>query len=105
MTTQNKPQFDREGERATFKPGGNLTAAAAPELRSMLKTMVAEGVRYLVVDLTEVDVVDSSGIGLLVAAHNSLSRLGGEMTVIHVSADLVDLFKSFRLDKHFSISS
>ncbi len=98
------PMVSREGEKAVIRLTGDITASNAPELRVMLKNLVAEGTRDLVIDLTSVRVVDSSGIGLLVAAHNSLSRLGGRFGVVQVSNDLVELFKAFRLDKHFSIS-
>ena len=50
--------------------------------------MVDEGVRDLVVDLADVNMVDSSGIGLLISAHNSLRKLGGQLALIHASADL-----------------
>ena len=101
---QLSPFVTREGNTAVFLPGEDITASVAPELRILLKNLVAEGIRDLVFDLTNVRVVDSSGIGLLVAAHNSLSRLGGKVEVIHASADLVELFKAFRLDKHFTVS-
>jgi len=98
------PFVTREGTKAVFLPGEDITASVTSELRVLLKNLVAEGIRDLVFDLANVRVVDSSGIGLLVAAHNSVSRLGGKVEVIHASPDLVELFKAFRLDKHFSIT-
>ncbi len=98
------PIVSREGEKASLLLSADIIASNAPDLRNVLKNLVADGVRELVIDLANVRVVDSSGIGLLVAVHNSLSRLGGKMSVIHTSNDLVELFKAFRLDKHFTIS-
>ena len=43
-------------------------------------------------------------IGLLVAAHNSLSKTGKALEVINVSDDLFGLFRTLRLDQHFIIS-
>jgi anti-anti-sigma factor len=87
-----------------FRLEGDLTAAKAPEMRNALKNLVAEGVRELVIDLANTHVIDSTGIGLLVATHNSLQRLNGTLALINVSQDLLELLKAFRLDKHFSIS-
>ena len=101
---QLSPFVTYEGSKAVFLPGEDITASATPAMRSLLKSLVADGIRHLVFDLTNVRVVDSSGIGLLVATHNSLSRLDGKVEVIHASANLVELFKAFRLDKHFTIS-
>jgi anti-anti-sigma regulatory factor len=48
--------------------------------------------------------VDSTGIGLLISAHNSLKKAGGDLTVIHASKDILDLFRTMRIHQHFSVS-
>jgi anti-anti-sigma factor len=96
-------KITHEGSKAILALEGNLTLSIIPELRDAIKELLAQGVSELVVDLAGVQVVDSSGIGLLVAVHNSLERLSGSMAVINASPDLLELFKAFRLDKHFSI--
>jgi anti-anti-sigma factor len=48
--------------------------------------------------------VDSSGIGLLISAHNSLKKVGGQLAVIHASADVLELFQTMRMHQHFSVS-
>ena len=62
-----------------------------------------EGVKKLVVDLNGVEMVDSVGIGVLVAAHNSISKNGGHMSLSNVSQDIYNLFKTMRLDQHFEV--
>jgi anti-anti-sigma factor len=97
-------QITRTEDKAAIQPNGDITAANSQELRSALKSLVADNVRHLVIDLQSVRLIDSTGIGLIVAAHNSLERLGGNVAVINASADLLELFKVFRLDKHFSVT-
>jgi anti-sigma B factor antagonist len=104
MQTELVPQILREGDQATLKPVGNITALNAPDLRSAMKTLLADGVSTLVIDLSDVQIVDSTGIGLFVAAHNSLMRINGAFEVHNASPDLLDLFKSLRLDRHFRIT-
>lgn len=87
-----------------YKPEGDITASSAPLIRVDLKNLIAEGVRDLVIDMTNTRVIDSTGIGLLVATHNSLARLNGKLAIKNVSQDLFELLKAFRLDKHFSVS-
>ena len=48
--------------------------------------------------------VDSAGIGLLISAHNSLKKAGGELAVIHASSDILALFRTMRIHQHFSVS-
>jgi len=55
-------------------------------------------------DLAAAEMVDSAGIGLLISAHNSLKKAGGELTVIHASKDILNLFRTMRIHQHFSVS-
>jgi anti-anti-sigma factor len=89
---------------AVLQPAGDLVAATLPALRSTLREMVASGTLHLTVDLTAVHAVDSAGIGLLISAHNSLKKAGGDLTVIHASADILELFRTMRIHRHFSVS-
>jgi anti-anti-sigma factor len=95
----------REDNRAVLHPTGEtIVAATVPELRSQMRGILDEGIRNLVIDLAGVRMVDSTGIGLLIAAHNSLRKVGGQLAVIHASADLLELFHSMRMHQHFSVS-
>lgn len=87
-----------------YKLAAELTASNAPLIRIELKNLIADGVRELVVDMADTRVIDSSGIGLLVATHNSLTRLSGHLSLKNVSHELLEMLKAFRLDKHFKIS-
>jgi anti-anti-sigma factor len=89
---------------AVARPDGDLVAARLPALRSRLTEMVASGILHLTLDLSGVESVDSMGIGLLVSAHNSLKKAGGELIVIHASRDILDLFHTMRIHQHFSVS-
>jgi anti-anti-sigma factor len=89
---------------AMLRPEGDLVAARLPALRAKLQEMVGAGVVHLTLDLAGTQMVDSAGIGLLISAHNSLKKAGGALTVIHVSKDILDLFRTMRIHQHFSVS-
>jgi anti-anti-sigma factor len=57
----------------------------------------------MAVDLEEVKMIDSSGLGVLIAAHNSLQKLGARLELLNVSDDIRKLLQNMRLDKHFTI--
>jgi anti-anti-sigma factor len=88
---------------ATVSMDGALTLTAAQELRPQLQQAVSAGVTGVVFDLAKSDVVDSSGIGLLIATHNSLKPKGGRLRVVNVSPEILNLFKAMRLDRHFGV--
>lgn len=81
----------------------DLVASQLATIRARIKSLVDQGASSLEIDMAKVRMVDSMGIGLLVAAHNSLSRRGGALRIKNLSDDLVKLFKSMRLDQRFQL--
>jgi anti-sigma B factor antagonist len=53
---------------------GELDIATAPRLISVMNRAVQEALRSLVVDLSKVDFMDSTGLALLINAHRRLTR-------------------------------
>jgi anti-anti-sigma factor len=82
---------------------GDVTATTAPALRKRLKDAIGGGSRQIVLDLRKCTMVDSSGIGLFVATHNSLVKIGGSLKLVGVNSDLRELFQAMRLQQHFDI--
>jgi anti-anti-sigma factor len=101
MNNETKPQ---QVTAAVLQPEGDLVAARLPALRSKLQGMLGAGTVHLTLDLAGTRMVDSAGIGLLISAHNSLKKAGGELTVIHASKDILDLFRTMRIHQHLSVS-
>lgn len=91
------------GETAIYTPASDIVASTASQVRKELKELVQAGVTNLTIDLRNVHLLDSTGIGCLVAAHNSLKKSGGKLHVAMASHDLYELFRSMRLDRHFTI--
>jgi anti-sigma B factor antagonist len=99
-----EPNIIREREKAVIRPAGDVVAAHVPELRAVLRTAVDGGVRDVVLDLCNTEMVDSTGLGLVIATYNSLQRVGGRLTVIHASRDVLRLFQTMRMHQRFEIS-
>lgn len=53
---------------------GEIDVATAPRLLAALNDAVAEAVGSVIIDLTSVDFMDSTGLALLINAHRRLSR-------------------------------
>jgi len=99
----NEPKL-QETTTATLRPEDDLVSPRLPALRDKLREMVASGIIHVTIDLTATQMVDSAGIGLLISTHNSLKKAGGELSVIHASKDILDLFRTMRIHQHFAVS-
>ena len=93
----------REEKQNVVMPGRDIIASTAQELRRSLWSLMEEGLRGIVIDLTGVRVIDSIGLGVLISTHNALRRKGGRLCVVNASRDLFSLFTAMRLDQHFEV--
>lgn len=88
-----------------LRPAGpRLDAAAAPSFKGSVIDALAVGRQRLVVDLSAIEMVDSSGLGALINAHKSVGS-GGRLVVCGASPKVLALFKLTRLDKVFTLSA
>ncbi|MDE3008851.1 MAG: STAS domain-containing protein [Acidobacteriota bacterium] len=69
------------GSTLVVRPEGRLDLVAAPELREIVAKSIAGGVVNVVVDLAEVDFLDSSGLGALVTGLKSTRQAGGNLRI------------------------
>lgn len=93
----------KDGSQVIIKPGRDVVASMANEFRAELNAQIQESPSELVIDLAGVEMVDSVGIGVIIATHNSLDQKGGKLKVINIADDIYGLFSTMRLDRHFSV--
>lgn len=92
-------------QKQTVVPEQDIVASYAGEFRNRLLAMINDGAMQIEVDLSKVRMVDSLGLGVFIAAHNSVHGKGGSLTVTGVSGDILKLFTTMRLDKHFTVKA
>ena len=76
--------------------------------RTAVDRLVQEGRRKIVVDLRNVDYIDSAGVGILVGKYLSLRRLEGDVKLLHPSprtlrvmgiAHLLEVFETYETEE------
>ncbi len=95
----------KEQEQTIVKPATDIVASMASDFKGELKGVLDEGVQQLVIDLDQVEMVDSVGLGVFIATYNSLHQSGGSLTLRNASSDIRMLLKTMRLDKHFTVEA
>ena len=81
--------------------GDVLGGADAMEFTSGVGELVREGARGVVVDMNAVELMNSSGLGMLVGAAKTVRGAGGEFCVVGANQKILSLFKMTRLDAVF----
>ncbi len=82
---------------------GEIDVYTSPKLRERLVSLVDGGVRTLVVDLDNVDFIDSTGLGVLVGVLKRIRATGGRMSLVCGQDGLLRVFKITGLEKVFDI--
>lgn len=72
-------------------------------LKDKVKDVLNMGMRNILVDLTKVPYVDSTGIGFLVSSHTGVSTQGGSFKLLKPSLRVREVLKITRLDKIFEV--
>jgi anti-anti-sigma factor len=81
---------------------GELDIASAPELAARLEALNSAS-RHVIVDLSKLTFIDSSGINALVVAAKSVKAEGGEMTLVAPTPHTKRIFEIVHLSDVVSI--
>ncbi len=92
-----------QGDQVILKPGMDVVASMAEDFKGELLKVIDESSAEVVIDLEGVDMVDSVGIGVIIAAHNTLSQSDRKLKVINVVKDVYGLFTTMRLNRRFTV--
>lgn len=80
-----------------------LDSAVAPNLKSELITLHAEGVKNIILDLSEVKYTDSSGLSALLVGNRIVQEDGGIFVLASLSDHTTKLIKISQLDSVLNI--
>ena len=97
--------FSRALGKVVVSVQGPVDARTAPELRDRLRDLIeGQGNRHVVLELTDMTLVDAAGLSVFVDAHKRMQRIAGEIVFSGPSPDVVRALRSANLDKIFTIS-
>jgi anti-sigma B factor antagonist len=71
-----------EGNAAVIVVRGELDLASSPALEEQLEQLWGSETKLLVLDLRELEFMDSTGLSIIVNAHQRLSEDGRELTLV-----------------------
>lgn len=80
-----------EGKKLTIALEGRLDTTTAPELDAELNSSL-DGVTELVLDMAELLYLSSAGLRVVLSAQKRMNKQG-HMTVMHVCADIMEVFE------------
>lgn len=93
------------GDRNVIDVAGEIDVYTAPALRQRLAALLDQGRADLVVDLSRVTFMDSTGLGVLVGALKRVRGLDGRMVLVIDQDRILKVFRITGLTQLFTISA
>jgi anti-sigma B factor antagonist len=90
-------------ERTVLSVAGEVDVANAGSLRERLEDLLTHSPRGLIVDLTPLTFIDSTGLGVLVGARNRAMEIGVPLALVCAQERVLKLFRITGLDAVFEI--
>jgi len=82
---------------------GDIDLASAPELRSRLADATQDTPARVVLELSELDFIDSTGLGVLVGTLRRVRATGGDIRIAGARAGIERVFSVTGLDRVFGL--
>jgi anti-sigma B factor antagonist len=92
-------------DRAEVSLEGELDLSTAPQLRERLVALAEQDETDIVLDLTRLNFVDSTGLSVLVMAFNRSRAAGGSITLRNPSASVLRILEITGLVSVFNVES
>jgi anti-sigma B factor antagonist len=75
-------EVQSQGQSTVIAVSGELDLASSPALQEELERVSASDARMLIIDLRELDFMDSTGLSVLVRAHQRAEEEGRELAMV-----------------------
>jgi anti-sigma B factor antagonist len=89
----NKMKFEviDDGSKITLKVDGDIESSTLGEIRERVNALSLSADKDIVVDMKNVDYIDSSGIGMLIKLHKEQKNKGQKVKVINTNSRVSEI--------------
>jgi anti-anti-sigma factor len=87
------------------KPGKEIVESMVENFRDKLLKINEQEIEELTIDLKNVKDIDSTGLGVLIAAKNSLDHAGRQLNLKNVPENIGSLIQVLGLDGFFNLDA
>jgi anti-sigma B factor antagonist len=84
---------------------GSLDALSATQLKAEVVAIGDSGAKKVVVDLSALSLLDSSGVGVLISLFKRIRAVGGQVLYAGVRSQPKEVFRLLRLDRSLDLSA
>lgn len=94
-----------EGDVVVLDVAGNIVASTIDELKAQVNKLIDKNFITMMIDLSKVSFMDSSGLGCCMALHKTLSDKSGAIVFVRPSEAVSKIFRITRADQKISVAA
>jgi anti-sigma B factor antagonist len=94
---------EREGVTILDLKGRLAVGESCTLLRESVNEQIAQGHKQIILNLQQVDYIDSTGLGSMVICYTSLQKIGGSMKLVNLNRRNLELMLLTKLSTIFQI--
>ena len=93
----------KEAQGTVVQAHGEIDLQQSPAFHQVLVGLCAEKPKRLIIDLSEVNYIDSSGVGSLVEVFRRLKKEGNKLILVNPSERVQSVLEITKLDQFFAV--
>ncbi|MFH1553049.1 MAG: STAS domain-containing protein [Candidatus Omnitrophota bacterium] len=98
-------KMDDKAGVTVFRMIGDINIETSPDVKKSLDQAISDKKERIVINLKDVNYVDSSGLATLVEILKNLRAYGGKLKLSNLSSKVKGLFEITKLDNLFDIAA
>ena len=92
-----------DGDIVMLDLNGDLVASTAEDLKAQVSKLVEKKFRYIMLDMSKIGFMDSSGLGSCMAVHKALNEKEGMLVCAQPSEAVTKIFRITRADQKIKV--
>jgi anti-anti-sigma factor len=80
-----------------------VTDSLKESLKQTINSKIDEGYQHFVLNLDNVKIIDSCGVGLIIVANNVTASRNAKLYLCHIKPFIIKIFDIMRVSKHLAI--
>ena len=92
-----------EDNGVVLRPDGKVIGDGVPQLKQTFEEWISSGIDWLIIDLAEVPLMDSSALGTVIAAFLRLREKDGKLVLLNAQRSILDVLAITKLNSLFEV--
>jgi anti-sigma B factor antagonist len=96
-------EVKKEGKAAVINVVGELEIGNSEQFENTVRTLIRDNIVHLVVNFSQANYIDSSGLGVLIGAWRATRQALGDLRLCGLDENLKDVLNMTRLLGYFKV--